>query len=349
MSRGSPNTKDLEPESQSPGAILVTGCAGFIGSNVCHLLLNQGHTVVGLDNMNNAYDVRLKEWRLGRLTLSPSFTFCHLDITDFEALGRLFDPQSAIHNPLFDAVINLAARAGVRQSLEDPWVYYDTNVTGTLNLLELCKQHGIPKFVLASSSSVYGSVDDREAAFREEQGTDRPLSPYAASKKAAETLTYSYHCLHEIDCSVLRYFTVYGRAGRPDMSIFRFVRWIAESEPLTLYGDGTQKRDFTYVDDIARGTVAALRSVGYDVINLGSDNPISINDVIDLLEDLLGQKALIEYLPAQPADVPATWADISRAKGLLNWQPEMPFEDGLRNAVEWYRENRSWARELDVR
>jgi UDP-glucuronate 4-epimerase len=205
--------------------ILLTGCAGFIGWKVCELLLQEGHTVVGIDTLNEAYDARLKRWRLEQLKGRSNFSFHRLDITNRPALDDIFNPKSTDQN--IDAVMNLAARAGVRQSLEDPWVYYETNVTGTLNLLELCREFSVPKFVLASTSSVYG-----EAArpFREEVSTDRPLSPYAASKKAAEALCYTYHHLCGLDVTIFRYFTVYGPAGRPDMSIFRFIKWMAEGE-----------------------------------------------------------------------------------------------------------------------
>jgi nucleoside-diphosphate-sugar epimerase len=239
----------------------------------------------------------------------------------------------------FDAVINLAARAGVRQSLEAPWSYYEANVAGTLSLLELCRSYQVKKFVLASTSGVYG-VGERP--FREEGPTERPLSPYAASKKAAELLCYPYHELYGLDVSILRYFTVYGPAGRPDMSIFRFIRWIAEGEPLTVFGDGSQERDFTYVDDIALGTVAALAPLGFEIVNLGNDQPASLQTVISSIENLLGRRARIEYRPAHPADVSATWAAISKARQLLGWEPKVGLEAGLQKSVEWYLENRQW-------
>ena len=325
--------------------ILVTGCAGFIGWKVCELLLQEGRTVVGIDTLNEAYDARLNRWRLEQLEARPNFNFHRLDITDRPALRDLFISKFEIRNSKFGAVMNLAARAGVRQSLEDPWAYYETNVTGTLNLLELCREFSVPKFVLASTSSVYG-----EAArpFREEVSTDRPLSPYAASKKAAEALCYTYHHLCGLDMTIFRYFTVYGPAGRPDMSIFRFIKWMAEGESVIVYGDGTQERDFTYVDDIARGTVLGLKPVGYAVINLGSDRPVPLKRVIALLEDLLGQPALIDRRPAHRTDVPATWADVSQAKRLLGWEPLMTFEEGLEKTVAWYREQRQWARLIEL-
>ena len=329
---------------------LLTGCAGFIGSKVSELLLAEGHAVVGLDNVNDAYDVRLKQWRLKQLEGRPGLEFHYLDITDREALKVLFLNGRERRDRPFDAVINLAARAGVRQSVENPWVYFDTNVTGTLNLLELCREFGMKKFVLASTSSLYGAVlngrDRLNRPFREDDVTDRPLSPYAASKKAAEALCYTYHYLSGIDVTVLRYFTVYGPGGRPDMSPFRFVQWISEGRPVTVFGDGRQSRDFTYVDDIAAGTVAALKPVGFDVINLGSDKPVVLMEAIRLIERLVDRTAKIDFKPRHPADVMATWADIGKAWKILGWRPQTKFEDGVRNLVAWYRDNRTWAREI---
>ncbi|MFB3059996.1 MAG: SDR family NAD(P)-dependent oxidoreductase [Candidatus Binatia bacterium] len=326
--------------------ILVTGCAGFIGWKVSELLLEQGHTVIGIDNINNAYDARLKSWRLEQLQGHPNFSFHQLDITDRKALVSFFSSKFEIRNSKLDAMINLAARAGVRQSVEDPWVYYETNVTGTLNLLELCREFKVKKFVLASTSSLYGANNTRP--FREDANTDGPLSPYAASKKAAEALCYTYHYLHGLDVTVLRYFTVYGPAGRPDMSIFRFIKWIAEGDPVIVYGDGTQERDFTYVEDIARGTILGLKPLGYEVVNLGSDHPVPLKTVVAHLEDILGKSARIERQPLHAADVPATWADVSRAKRLLDWTPQTTLEEGLQAAVAWYQTNRQWAREIQL-
>jgi UDP-glucuronate 4-epimerase len=319
--------------------ILLTGCAGFIGSRTGDALIRSGHQVVGIDTLNGSYDARLKEWRLRQLHEKPNFTFHRCDIVDRQALEELFRTNAV------DGVMNLAARAGVRQSLKDPWVYYETNVTGTLNLLELCRAFDVRKFVQASTSSLYGNG---ARPFQEDQPTDRPLSPYAASKKAAETLCYAYHSLYGVDVTVLRYFTVYGPAGRPDMSIFRFVQRIAEGGPVPLYGDGSQERDFTYVDDIARGTLSALRMLGYEVINLGGDRPVAIRQVIALLEKILRRSARIEYLPPHPADVPATWASVAKARSLLQWTPTTTLEEGLESAARWYLENRSWASEVDL-
>jgi len=325
---------------------LVTGCAGFIASKVTEMLLARGDAVVGVDNVNSAYDPRLKRWRLERLAGHAAFRFHEGDIADNEGLERIFQSEAQQTPSPFTAVINLAARAGVRASVANPWVYYEANCIGTLNLLELCRRFGVRKFVLASTSSLYGAHN--VVPYREDADTNRPLSPYAASKKAAETIAYTYHYLHGIDVSAVRYFTVYGPAGRPDMSVFRFVRWIAEGEPLVLFGDGQQSRDFTYVDDIARGTIAALRPLGYEVVNLGGDRPVKMSAVIEQLAALVGRTPRLEQRPAHPADVPATWADITKARTLLDWTPQIALEEGLRRAVAWYRENRDFVLQLDL-
>ncbi|GBD07534.1 UDP-glucose 4-epimerase [bacterium HR21] len=310
---------------------VVTGCAGFIGWKTSERLLQQGATVVGIDNLNAAYDPRLKLWRLHRLQAFPSFQFIRADITDRAALESLLE---RVHP---DAILNLAARAGVRQSLQDPWDYYATNLTGTLNLLELCRRLQIPKFVLASTSSVYGAGTP---PFREEDASDRPLSPYAASKRAAELLCATYHTLYGLDITVLRYFTVYGPAGRPDMSLYIFTERLLRGEPLEIFGDGTQERDFTYVDDIAEGTIRALRPLGYAIINLGNSHRVRLVDAIAFLGELLGRRPQLVFRPAHPADVPATEADISRAQALLGWTPQTPFAEGVRYLVEWHLRHR---------
>lgn len=321
---------------------LVTGAAGFIGSNVCALLSSRGHRVVGVDNLNDAYDVRLKRWRLAQLEPQPRFEFHRLDVCDRDALSRLFGRQTTT----FSGVLNLAARAGVRASVANPWQYLEANVVGTLNLLDLCREHGVRKFVLSSTSSLYGANNPRP--FREDANTDCPLSPYAASKKAAEALCYTHHYLYGIDVSVLRYFTVYGPAGRPDMSLFRFVQWVSEGRPVTLYGDGTQERDFTYVTDIARGTVAALKPIGYEVINLGSDQPVALGDAIRMVERLVGKRAIVERHPSHPADVLATWASVEKAEQLLGWRPQVSLEQGLTEVVKWYEAHREWASDIST-
>jgi len=328
--------------------ILVTGAAGFIGSRVAALLREQGCDVTGLDSFNDAYDVRLKEWRWAQLEKLGGIRLHRLDLTDVDGLKRLFEKnaQDRSGSAPFDAVVNLAARAGVRASVENPAVYVSANVSGSLNLLEMSHQFGVKKFVLASTSSLYGK--DHPTPYREDMNTDRQLSPYAATKKAAEAMAYTYHFLYGIDVSVLRYFTVYGPAGRPDMTPLRFTQRIREGRPIIVFGDGSQSRDFTYVDDIARGTIAALRPVGYEAFNLGSDQPLKLSEMINLVEELTGQKAKIEYRPWHPADMKATWADISKARKILDWSPRTTFREGLGKLVQWYDENRSWACEIDT-
>lgn len=338
---------------------LVTGAAGFIASRTVELLLEQGHEVVAIDNLNDYYDVRLKTYRLMRMARSAggeeiltgkldfwdsdplvycgpeSFVcgkleFLRMDIEDRDALAELFGRNS------FDGVLNLAARAGVRRSLEIPNDYVKTNVIGTLNLLDCMKDTGVPKLVLASTSSLYAG---QPLPFVETLPVNNPLSPYSASKKAAELMAHSYHHLYRIDVTVLRYFTVFGPACRPDMAPFRFIKWISEGTPIKLFGDGAQSRDFTYIDDIARGTAAALKPLGYEIVNLGGgNNPVTIRQIITWLEEMLGRKAEIEYHPHHPADLKDTWADISRAESLLGWKPRIDVKEGFSRTVSWYRD-----------
>ena len=321
---------------------LITGVAGFIAARVAELLLDAGHVVVGLDNLNDAYDVRMKEYRLQQLLGRENFTFHKLDISDWAAMEGWFSATL----PRFDAVINLAARAGVRASIENPWVYVDTNMTGTLNLLELSRRAGIPKFILASTSSIYGL--NAPLPTPETADSSRPLQAYAASKKGAEAMVHAYHHLYGIDATIVRFFTVYGPAGRPDMSVFRFIRWIVEGETLHLNGDGTQTRGFTYIDDIARGVIQALKSVGYEIINLGGHESISMNGLISLIESKVGQQATVEYHPFHTADMKANLADVSKAGELLGWEPRIGLENGIARALEWYLQNRSWAKKIDL-
>ncbi|NPA53556.1 MAG: SDR family NAD(P)-dependent oxidoreductase [Aquificae bacterium] len=320
--------------------ILVTGAAGFIGWKTSELLLKEGFEVIGIDNMNKYYDPTLKEWRKNQLSKFKNFKFFKVDIENLDALRVLFDTYD------IDAVINLAARAGVRYSMENPHVYMTTNAQGTLNLLEVMKEKGIKKMVLASTSSLYAG---QKMPFKETLPVNTPISPYAASKKAAEVMAYSYHYLYDMDISVVRYFTVYGPAGRPDMSIFRFIKWIDEGTPIKLYGDGSQARDFTYVDDIAKGTIKALKPLGYEIINLGGGkNPISLNEIIQKIEKFLGKKANIEYLPFHKADMKETWADIEKAGKLLDWKPEVDIDEGLKRTVDWYLENKDWLKNVSI-
>lgn len=321
---------------------LLTGVAGFIGSRVTQFLLDAGHIVYGIDNINDAYDVRLKVYRLGKLEGQEGFHYQKWDISEKSIIDRL---KEWLPNQV-DGVINLAAWAGTRLSLSNPWIYIDTNLTGTLNLLELCRQQDIPKFVLASTSSVYGECSS--PPYKESDDTAHPLQPYAATKKAAETMTHTYHHLYGLDVTVLRYFTVYGPAGRPQMVMFRFCKWIAEAQPVVVNGDGEQTRGFSYLDDIARGTIAALQPVGYEVINLGGHEVISINEMIRILEAKIGKKAMITHAPFHLADVRENSADVTRAKEILGWEPQVSLDEGITNLVDWYMQEREWASQIET-
>lgn len=339
--------------------LLVTGCAGFIGYKTCEFLLRQGYTVIGIDNLNDYYDVRLKQWRLAQLkklsrhpepgsgTHHKRFIFHELDIENYSALKNLFKKYSVSpsHRPCFTAVINLAARAGVRYSMVNPHVYYTTNVLGNLNLLELCREFHIPKYVFASTSSLYAG---QKMPFKEILPVNEPISPYAASKKSAEVTCYTYHKLYGLDITIVRYFTVYGPAGRPDMSVFRFIKWIDEGKNLILYGDGKQSRDFTYVDDIASGTIKALKPAGYEIINLGNNTPHTVMELIRLIEKYLSKKAKFIKKPFHQADMKATWADIKKAYRLLTWQPRTDFATGIKLTVDWYFKNKSWLKKIVI-
>lgn len=316
---------------------LVTGAAGFIGARTSEFLIQDGHTVAGVDNLNDAYDLRVKEYRLRRLKEMPGFTFHRLDISEKSVIDHFKHEQ-------FEGVINLAARAGVRASVRDPWVYVESNMIGTLNMLELCRQTGTSKFVMASTSSIYG--EDPPYPTPESASSSEPLQPYAASKKGAEAMAHAYHHLYSIDVSVVRYFTVYGPAGRPDLSIFRFVQWISEERPVRVNGDGEQSRGFTYIDDIARGTILALKPVGHEIINLGGHEVITINDLVKLIEDIVGKKATVEYGPPDLADMRSNWADITKAGELLGWEPQINLRSGIQRLVEWYNAEHEWASQI---
>lgn len=311
--------------------VLVTGIAGFIAAETARQLLQTGVEVVGVDNMNDYYDPRLKQHRLDQLKKDFAFEFHALDIEDRPALAKLFDRHR------FDAVLNLAARAGVRYSLVNPEVYFTTNVMGTLNLLELMRKSGVPKIVLASTSSLYAG---EPMPFSEEAPVNKPISPYAASKKAAEQLCYTYGFHYGLDVSVVRYFTVYGPACRPDMSILRFIQWIDQGRPVVVFGDGEQSRDFTYVEDIARGTILATKPMGYEIINLGGGrSPFTLNQMIRWIEEGLGKNAEVVHKSVQKADMADTQADIRKAERLLNWRPAVGFQEGLQRTIAWYLEH----------
>lgn len=329
------------------GTYLVTGAAGFIAARIAEMLLEGGNDVLGVDNLNDAYDVRMKEYRLERLKTHPNFSFQRMDISDrgmIEKLGSELEKSS--DGVVIDAVFNLAARAGVRQSVENPWVYVDTNVTGTLNMLELCLRYKVPKLILASTSSIYGA--DAPLPTPEDADSGRPLQPYAASKKGAEALCHAYHFLYGLDITIFRYFTVYGPAGRPDMSMFRFTKWITEGETVRVNGDGEQSRGFTYIDDIARGTILGLKPLGYEIINLGGHETVRINQVIEMIEEVTQKKADVENLPFNPADMLANWADVQKARRLLGWEPEVPLLEGVTRLVNWYNAERGWASQINT-
>jgi len=316
---------------------LVTGTAGFIGARTTEMLIQDGHTVVGIDNMNDAYDVRMKEFRLKHLQSMNGFTFYKLDISNRTIIDHLKEKK-------FDGVINLAARAGVRFSVGDPWTFVQSNVIGTLNMLELCKETGTKKFIMASTSSIYG--EDPPYPTPETASSSEPLQPYAASKKGAEAMCHAYHHLYGIDVSTLRFFTVYGPAGRPDLAHLRFVQWISEGKPVRVNGNGEDSRGFTYIDDIARGTILALKPVGYEVFNLGGHEVITVNNLIKLMEEIIGKKAIVHYGPPNPADMRTNWADVSKAGEMLGWEPQYDMRTGVEKLVEWYNENREWASQI---
>jgi UDP-glucuronate 4-epimerase len=316
---------------------LVTGAAGFIGARTSEFLIKDGHTVAGVDNLNEAYDPRIKQYRLQRLQALPGFTFHKLDIGEKSIIDYFKDQQ-------FEGVINMAARAGVRASVKDPWGYVESNMIGTLNMLELCRATGTKKFIVASTSSIYG--ENPPYPTPESASSSEPLQPYAASKKGAEAMAHAYHHLYGIDVSVVRFFTVYGPAGRPDLSIFRFVQWISEGRPVRVNGNGEQSRGFTYIDDIARGVIAALKPLGHEIINLGGHEVITINNLIRLIEDIVGKKAIIEYGPPDLADMRSNWADVTKAGELLGWEPQFSLRTGIEKLVEWYNAEREWASQI---
>lgn len=308
--------------------VLLTGAAGFIGAKTAQKLLDQGVEVIGIDNLNDYYEVELKKHRLSELTHSK-FQFLEIDIENKQALMELFKAHK------FDVVFNLAARAGVRYSMENPDIYMSTNAQGTLNLLKCMRLHGTKKFVLASTSSLYAG---QPMPFNEDLPVNTPISPYAATKKAAEVMAYTYHNLFKIDVSIVRYFTVYGPAGRPDMSPFIFADKLLKDEELPVFGDGSQSRDFTFVDDIAEGTILAARPLGYEIINLGGgNNPISLLEMIALMEKFSGKKAKLKLSSKIAADMDVTWANISKAKKLLGWEPKIGFEEGIERLMQWHK------------
>jgi UDP-glucuronate 4-epimerase len=313
--------------------ILVTGGAGFIGSHLVERLLADGHNVVILDDFNDYYDPKIK--RANIAAVSKDVRVHDVDLRDAQKVASVF------RNEKFDAIFHLAARAGVRPSIQQPQLYYDTNVAGTLHLLEGARTSGVERFIFASSSSVYGAA--KTVPFSEEEHLTQTLSPYAATKIAGEFLCSTYSHLYKMRIVALRYFTVYGARQRPDLAIHQFTRKINAGEPIDQFGDGTTRRDYTYIDDILQGTLAALKYGGppFDVFNLGESDTIQLKDLIAAIEKTLGKKAKINRLPEQPGDMPLTCADISKARKLLGYNPKTKFEDGLPKFVDWFLKSRS--------
>ena len=311
--------------------ILITGGAGFIGSHVCEKLLAMENEVVCVDDFNNFYNPSFKEENIKPFAQDKNFKLFRCDITNEARMKEIFE----IVRP--ERVIHLAARAGVRPSLENPILYGKVNIMGTLNLLNLARDFGVTHFIFASSSSVYGN--NTKIPFSENDNVDHPISPYAASKKAGELLCHTYHHLYNTDTVCLRFFNVYGPKGRPDMAPYIFTKSILEGRAIEKFGDGKSTRDHTFVSDIIEGIVAAQHIRGYEIINLGHNKPVELNYFIRTIENILGMKAQIKIMPWRKGDVIATYADISKAKRLLGWQPKVPFEEGMEHFIEWYKQH----------
>ena len=310
--------------------ILVTGGAGFIGSHLAERLLGRGDRVVVLDNLNDYYDPAIKRRNIAGALAQAGYTFVEGEILDTALLGALFDAHA------FDVVVHLAARAGVRPSLEQPLLYEEVNCRGTLNILEAMRERDVRRLVFASSSSVYGNV--KEIPFREDARIDRPVSPYAATKAAGELYCYNYHHLYGISSTCLRFFTVYGPRQRPDMAIHKFTRLIEGGKPLPFYGDGTTERDYTFYTDIIDGVVASIdRDLGFEILNLGESRTTSLSRLVELIEDALGKQAVPDKQPMQPGDVELTCADVTKARELLDYSPSTAVEEGIPRFVEWFR------------
>ena len=312
--------------------ILITGCAGFIGSHLCERLITDGHTVIGIDNFDPFYDRSIKEDNLKELLISERFHFHEIDIRVKKEWSRL--------NHSIDIVVHLAAKAGVRPSIEDPTGYINTNINGTQNLLDVMLQKGIKKIVFASSSSVYGN--NTLPPFSEESITDFPISPYAFTKKACELMLYNYHHLYEINCVALRFFTVFGPRQRPDLAIHKFFNAMMNELPISIFGDGGTLRDYTFIEDIINGLVKAIEYVDrempiFEIFNLGNNTPVKLLDLIQYLEKVTNKKAILAFKEMQPGDVDITCADITKSKRLLNYEPNTPILKGLNAFSEWKR------------
>ena len=310
--------------------VLITGAAGFIGSHLCERLLGDGCVVLGVDNFDEFYDPQIKRGNIAGCLENENFELVEADIRDRAAMDETVGKD-------IDIIVHLAARAGVRPSIAQPLLYADVNVNGTTVLLEAAKEQRIGKFIFASSSSVYGN--NEKVPFSEEDNVDFPISPYAATKKAGELICHTYHHLYGISLTCLRFFTVYGPRQRPDLAIHKFARLIEQGKAIPVYGDGTMSRDFTYIDDIIDGTVAAMeKCAGFNIYNLGESRPITVNDLIAEIEKALGKKAIKEHVPPQPGDVERTYADVTKAINELGYNPQTKIEDGLAKFVTWLRE-----------
>ncbi|HTV63328.1 MAG TPA: SDR family NAD(P)-dependent oxidoreductase [Verrucomicrobiae bacterium] len=314
---------------------LVTGGAGFIGSHVCERLLRDGHHVWAFDDLNSFYDPQFKQRNLKEIQLlAKPFEFVHGDITNAPALDEIFSSVK------FDQVIHLAARAGVRPSLAEPALYLRVNVEGTANVLEAARKSGVRKIILASSSSVYGT--NSKVPFSESDPVVSAISPYAASKLAGESLGHVYHHIYKMDMTMLRFFTVYGPRQRPDLAIYKFAKLISAGKPIPVFGDGSAARDYTFVADTVDGVMAATKKeFGFEIFNLGESQTVSLARMIELLEGALGKKAVIDRQPLQPGDVPITFADISKARAKLGYQPQTPFEQGIKLFADWFKNSHS--------
>ncbi len=313
--------------------ILVTGGAGFIGSHVTRKLLERGDSVICVDEFNDYYSPKIKELNVEAFLKNPNFSLHRGTITDYEFLKDVFEKEK------IERVVHAAARAGVRPSIENPFIYEDTNVKGTLNLLHLAKEFSIENFVLFSSSSVYGNAP--KVPFAETDPVDNPISPYAATKKATELLGYTYHHLYGLNVNVVRPFTVYGPGGRPDMAPFLFTKWIDEGQEVKRFGDGSTRRDYTFVDDISDGVILALDKIfGYEIFNLGNSDTVDLSTFIATVEKVLGKKANIKEYPAQAGDVPITYADLTKSRELLGYDPKVKIQEGMEKFIAWYQENK---------
>ncbi|MDP2157577.1 MAG: NAD-dependent epimerase [Nitrospirota bacterium] len=346
-----PHPSPLTPHSSghAPQKVLVTGAAGFIGYHLATRLLARNDEVVGLDNLNDYYDVNIKLARLKQVAMNPNFKPVRIDLADRDAMKRLFEEEK------FDRVVNLAAQAGVRYSLINPYAYIDSNVSGFLNILEGCRHTSVKHLVFASSSSVYGA--NTQMPFSVHDNVDHPVSLYAATKKANELMAHTYASLYQIPCTGLRFFTVYGPWGRPDMALFLFTKAIIEGRPIDVFNYGKMQRDFTYIDDIVEGIVRVMDRVAvpnpgwsgnspdsatsyapYKLYNIGNNNPVELMHYIEVLEQCLGKKAEKNLLPMQAGDVPATYADVDDLIKDVGFKPSTTIEEGIKKFVEWYRE-----------